>query len=264
MEVTAENTMVTTTLHHYPIPNITSHSNNENKNSIPESLEDQVHYTMKEITNLTEYVMQTMTTQNNIIAKQQDLIEHLQANERYFLQALDISHHGKIIWKIDNYKKWFIAAERMEKPTLYSIPAYTEQGGYKFCIRTSLNGDGPATGKFLSIYLNLMRSETDDVLQWPFYKKIVITLKHRDKHQDKKEVFVTNCMIDGMRQPLSITEQESDMNTASGIREFISHKDIQKFIQNDSIYIQLEVFDIPGVLPDNLYSHLIQKTTTQF
>ena len=50
---------------------------------------------------------------------------------------------------------------------LHSAPYYTKQYEYKMLTTLYLDGNGIGGGNHISIFVNLMKSEFDELLQWP-------------------------------------------------------------------------------------------------
>ena len=57
-----------------------------------------------------------------------------------------------------------------------SPPFYSYIRGYKMCISVYANGCGAGEGTHLSVYLNMMRGEYDDNLEWPFRGEVTVQL----------------------------------------------------------------------------------------
>lgn len=51
---------------------------------------------------------------------------------------------------------------------IYSPPFYTRRRGYKMCLKVYCNGCDNGKGKFLAIYVQLLKGEYDHKLKWPF------------------------------------------------------------------------------------------------
>lgn len=85
--------------------------------------------------------------------------------------------NGEFFWKIRNYSKYQREAEKGETTALHSLPFYTSpSGGYKLCVRANLNGVDSARGSHLSLFIHFMQGEYDDVLEWPFGGRIILSV----------------------------------------------------------------------------------------
>ena len=85
-----------------------------------------------------------------------------------------------LLWKIDNISTRITEAEKGEITVLYSTPAYTDCYGYKFCARIYLSGDGIGKDDHISLFFILMKSEYNDLLEWPFYEEVTCRLFNPD------------------------------------------------------------------------------------
>ena len=58
----------------------------------------------------------------------------------------------------------------------FSPPFYSHIAGYKMCLCVYANGYGDGENKHVSVFVHLMRGESDDHLKWPFRGHITIQL----------------------------------------------------------------------------------------
>ena len=67
----------------------------------------------------------------------------------------------------------------------YSQPFYSSPGGYKLRLYVFANGYGDAKGTHITIFINLMRGENDNHLQWPFEHHVtygILNWKRDENH----------------------------------------------------------------------------------
>ncbi|MTI11651.1 MATH domain-containing protein, partial [Sansalvadorimonas verongulae] len=106
-----------------------------------------------------------------------------------------------------------------ELTCIYSSPFYTDEYGYKLCLRLYMNGDGKGEGTHLSIFVAVMKNYYDALLQWPINKMVSIELldqsPHIESRQNHEALFLTNPKSRSFQRPVT------DMNVASGISQFI-------------------------------------------
>ena len=103
------------------------------------------------------------------------------------------STNGTLIYRLENFTHRLEQARQGKIFALHSPPCFTSPNGYKFCLRVYLNGDGMGQGTHISIYFVLMRNHYDNLLEWPFQKKISIRMiNHRSRQNDKRETFNTD------------------------------------------------------------------------
>ena len=82
------------------------------------------------------------------------------------------TYDGHLLWKITDFHNRSQQAIIGKTRALHSAPCFTSKYGYKYCLRLYLNGDGMGKGTHLSLFLVIMKSEYDNVLQWPFQKNV--------------------------------------------------------------------------------------------
>jgi len=146
--------------------------------------------------------------------------------------------NGHLLWKINNIQKRRNEAITGKVTALHSAPCFTHQYGYKFCLRVYLNGDGMGKGSHLSLFLVIMKSEYDNVLQWPFKKTVKFTLvNQQNRDKDVVERMVPN------RDSSSFQKPRKEMNVASGCPLFfeIDRLDGEGFLKEDSLFIDVRI-----------------------
>jgi len=145
------------------------------------------------------------------------------------------SYNGEQIWKIDNILFRLRQATQKKQGAFHSAPVYTERGGYKFCSRIYLNGDGLGRDKYISLFIVIMKTEYDCLLEWPFKKKVTFELIHpRDQTLNITESFTPDPKSSSFQQPTR------EMNVAAGCPKFLLKDDLanKNFIIDDCIYIR--------------------------
>ncbi|XP_064599871.1 TNF receptor-associated factor 6-like [Liolophura sinensis] len=84
--------------------------------------------------------------------------------------------NGNFLWKVKNFSRLRREAEMGETTVLHSPAFYSSLYGYKMCVRVNLNGVDTARGTHMSIFVHFMQGEFDDVLDWPFEGKIILSV----------------------------------------------------------------------------------------
>ena len=157
------------------------------------------------------------------------------------------------IWKIKPFSECFRQAKEGVKEMIESDPFYTGRYGYKLKVFAYPY----YTGYFLphapqlSIGIDLMEGEYDNILTWPFSKKITFTVidqnkdleerqNHFDylsptKHKKLGSFFVPNLFSERPGEKMMTVEGE--------IPCFISQETLQTrpFIVNDTLFIQVDI-----------------------
>jgi TNF receptor-associated factor 4 len=70
-----------------------------------------------------------------------------------------------------------------------SLPMYTHPNGYRFQVRTWVNGRGSFTGTHVSVEFEPLRGDFDDKLKWPV--RFVITLELLNQYKDRDHISVS-------------------------------------------------------------------------
>ena len=161
------------------------------------------------------------------------------ADQDLKLQILETtSHDGTFLWKIDEFQRRFREAAEGKTISIYSPPFYTSRYGYKLCARAYLNGDGPlGKGKYISLFIVVMRGEYDALLSWPFQQKITMKLLDQERISHVTETFRPDPNSSSFQRP------RSEMNIASGCPAFCSHSLLRSrgYVRDDTVFIKIIV-----------------------
>ena len=161
------------------------------------------------------------------------------ADQDLKLQILETtSHDGTFLWKIDEFDRRFRESVEGKTLSIYSPPFYTARYGYKLCARAYLNGDGPmGKGKYISLFVVVMRGEYDGLLSWPFQQKITMKLLDQERVSHVTETFRPDPNSSSFQRP------RSEMNIASGCPTFCSHHLLRSrgYVRDDTIFIKIIV-----------------------
>ena len=152
---------------------------------------------------------------------------------------------GVLVWKIPDVRRRYREAVERKTISLYSPPFYTSQHGYKVGIRLYLNGDGVGKGTHVSLFFFIMRSEHDNLLNWPFKQAVRFTLLHqKNPSSNISDAFVPDPSNSSYQKP------KSDMNVASGFPKFARQSVLQDegFTQDNVIFVKCQV-DLSGLRP---------------
>ena len=154
------------------------------------------------------------------------------------LSILESSNHdGSMIWKIPQLSQRKADVENGRCASILSLPFYSGRYGYKMCLRLYINGDGIGKGTHLSLFFVVMHGEFDNILQWSFTHKVTFKLINQAGGRDIVDTFQPDPTSIFFRKP------KSEMNTASGCPQFISHTELEGggFIVDDTIFIKCSV-----------------------
>ena len=149
--------------------------------------------------------------------------------------------NGEFIWKIDKIDFRMAQAKSGKITVLHSVPCYTKQYEYKYCLRLYLQGDGMGRSTHVSLFFVVMKSEYDQLLTWPMQKRITFELiNHVNEAENVIESFVSNPRSSSFQRP------RSNMNVASGCPMFISLEKFSSggFIADNCAYIKATVQEV--------------------
>ena len=155
------------------------------------------------------------------------------------MQILEnINYNGKLLWKINDISFRLTQAEKGEVTALHSAPAYTDRYGYKFCARLYLNGDGVGKNDHISLFFILMKSNYDDLLEWPFYREVTFRLIN----PDNLERSISTSFMPSRDSPCYF-KPKVNMNVASGCPLFLAKTKLfsDGYTKNNCIYIEISV-----------------------
>ena len=147
-------------------------------------------------------------------------------------------YNGRILWKIDDFHTRHQETLAGNLSALHSAPCFTREYGYKFCLRAYLVGDGFGRGTHLSLFVVIMKSDHDSILEWPFQKKVKFTLINQ---QNRKNDHTEKMVADKDSQSFQRPKQE--MNIASGCPLFISldRLDAEGYLKEDALFFDVTV-----------------------
>ena len=148
-------------------------------------------------------------------------------------------HFNVYTWKIGGLEQILRRAKTGDKVSIYSDPFYSGECSQKFRIRLFPNGDGRGKGTHLSLFLTNIEGEYDAILQWPFPKKVTLTLIDQQENLDERKT---------VSRPLTGTEEAWRSRPVKakeldwGFCKFLSHDELHKraYIVDDTIFIQAE------------------------
>ena len=187
-----------------------------------------------------------IANQERIIQKQDEII-HQQEN---LLQNLLQRNEYNFTHYISDYAKQFnLARKYREHSVIYSDPFTVGKHGYKLCLLIFPNGNGVGKNKYLSVYLQLMKSNYDDILAWPFNCKVSIKLIDQNTDLSKREDIAFSILPDKKRKQAAFMKPKNNNFTYFGSSMLISHKQLKtcQYILNDTIYLQAVVTPVDDI-----------------
>lgn len=187
-----------------------------------------------------EVALDNLTRRFNILENNVtlNLLQHEDLKLQFGL-CENSTNHGELIWKVNDFNRRQNEAIIGKTRALHSAPCYSKPYGYRYCLRLYLHGDGMGKGTHLSLYFVLLKSEYDDLLKWPFIKKISFTvLNLRDEKKNRMECMWTNGDSSSFQRP------KSDKNIASGCPYMLKLSELSNgFLKDDCLYIKFNIYN---------------------
>ncbi|XP_065198141.1 TNF receptor-associated factor 3-like isoform X2 [Sycon ciliatum] len=201
----------------------------------------------RRVSNLEMDVHTTMRgqTEAKIVSGQQQSVcqEIAKQTDQLDLRVMELettAYGGFLIWRIPNFSKLLDEAKRGIKTSHYSQPFYAGRYGYKACARLYVNGDGAGHGKYVSLFFVIMAGEYDAILQWPFNRRVTLSLLDQSPARHHvSETFTPDISSSSFQRPTS------GLNVASGCPCFMSHQMLnssaQQYLRDDTMFLKIKV-----------------------
>ena len=149
--------------------------------------------------------------------------------------------NGELLWKIDKLDFRMAQAKLGKVAALHSAPCYTKQYEYKYCVRLYLQGNGEGRGTHISIFFVVMKSEFDELLQWPMRKQVIIQLLNlRNEADSVIETFFSNTRLSSFQRPTEKMNVAVEYPRLISIEQFLN----RGFVKDNSTFIKVTVKDI--------------------
>ncbi|KAK2817561.1 hypothetical protein Q5P01_025752 [Channa striata] len=170
-------------------------------------------------------------------------------HNKHHLQELETtSYDGRLIWKIQDFKRRKEDEAKGQAPCLTSVPFHTGRCGYKMAIKAYLNGDGDGRGTHLSLYVVLLPGDFDALLPWPFRQAVSLSVLDQSGagyHQSLN--FRPDPSSKSFQQPAA----DSVSNVAVGFSRFIPLNKLETpqnaaYIKDDTLFVKVKV-DMVGL-----------------
>ena len=178
---------------------------------------------------------------SNVQDKNQDLSKSVADMDLKIQLQENKTLNGELIWKIDKVDFRMAQARSGKVVALHSAPCYTKQYEYKYCTRLYLQGDGMGRSTHVSLFFVVMKSEYDQLLNWPMLKRVTLELiNHVNEAESVIESFISNPRSSSFQRPTN------NMNVASGCPMFISIERFLTggFVVDNCAYIKTTVHEV--------------------
>ena len=136
----------------------------------------------------------------------------------------------------------------------YSPAFYTHIGGYKMCLKITVNGWGDAKGTHVSVSVFMMKGEFDSHLKWPFKGEITVELVNQKEGGEKCERKpVQHTDPDECNKIFQRVTEGERAKTGWGVPQFIPHSDLYKpeedkeYLVNDTLIFRVTNVKVTSV-----------------
>ena len=142
--------------------------------------------------------------------------------------------------------------EKMEKKAeWFSHPVYSHFGGYKMCLKVSMNGISKGGHAYLCILIYWMKGDNDVNLNWPFKGTIKVSLLNQLENGQHCTKMLWAPDDDTPEDCCShVTGRERGQRTGWGYSHFISHQDLgycgtekHQFLKDDTLFFRVDSFE---------------------
>ena len=132
--------------------------------------------------------------------------------------------------------KYQIVADDISTDSTWTSPQFNDSEGYAMRLCVTPNGINQAKGRFVSVQMQMMPDEYDDVLEWPCNAKLdVEILNPQDDHSHCwKTMDFTSFPEHCVCQPWLRSGNEP-----WGILRFLNHNQLQDYLWNDTLYFRV-------------------------
>ena len=148
------------------------------------------------------------------------------------------TYNGEHMWKVSSLHRKIKATQEGKLISLYSVPFFTSQRGYRMRLQLYLDGVGSGKSTHISLYMFIMRGDFDDLLSWPFRKEVTMALLS----QDKKVEMISRTLSPGDSNSC-FQKPTTDLNPRAGFSKFAPISVLKNcaYSKNDAIYIKVIV-----------------------
>ena len=164
------------------------------------------------------------------------------------LEELSVGSDGVLIWKIGSYGRRLQEAKAKPNLECFSPAFYTHKYGYKLQVSAFLNGNGSGEGTHLSLYIRVLPGAFDNLLEWPFARRVTFSLLDQSdpglaKPQHVTETFHPDPNWKNFQKPGTWRGSLDESSLGFGYPKFISHQDIRKrnYVRDDAVFIRASV-----------------------
>ena len=121
----------------------------------------------------------------------------------------------------------------------FSSAIYTDSFEYKLGIRIYLNGVGDGSGRYVAIFIHMMKGEFDNVqVRWPFDRRITLSILD----QSGAKCHISQSLPAKPNLSAFQKPTEAICRTGCGFMKFASIDDVfsPSYVKDDKIFLKIE------------------------
>lgn len=160
--------------------------------------------------------------------------------------STEVHISNKFIWKFTQFDDCLQKAKYGTRTYYLSDAFQSGPYGYKMSIEFHPNGLNEGWNTHLSIFVCLMKSEYDDILPWPFNKKVIITLIDQQPNPNlRRNIQMSSLPKNNGHLSLCYSKpvESRPRNVAFGFCKFTTQERLKtrRYLVNDTLFLCVEV-----------------------
>lgn len=201
--------------------------------------EDQLNHTIKELLCVNQNLTIAEKELAIVVGSLMQIKNHLKSNSYEAVRLVALS--AQVPYETRVLPTVFKMSQYMEKKEnnlqWHSSPFFTDDEGYKMCLKVSVGGDGNGRGTHVSVGLCLMRGPYDDFLAWPLRETFKITLLNQQLRSHSKTI-----AYDSVGNEIAGRADDAEVADCNWCTRFISHSKITSagHLMDDCMYFQVQ------------------------
>ena len=161
--------------------------------------------------------------ENHELRKHNELLKDKQNATEKEVEILKETHQMKLM--VGVFPVDFHVTYDKDKEIIYLPSFYTHSSGYQMRIQFCPNGCGKGKGTHVSLYTQLMQSEYDDLLKWPFRGEITVQIVNQaGDHSHVEKTFPYN---DETADDMAGRVTGKKIAKGWGFHHFLAHTDLE-------------------------------------
>ena len=167
--------------------------------------------------------------------------------------STEVHVSNKFIWKFIQFDDCLQKAKDGTRTYYLSEPFHSGPYGYKMCVELHPNGLNEGSNTHLSIFVSLLKSEYDDILPWPFNKKVIITLIDQQPSPNlRRNIQMSSLPRNNGHLSLCYSRpvEARPRNVAFGFCKFTTQGRLKtrRYLVNDTLFLCVEVDRLNSIL----------------